>query len=38
VCTAEGQRITVGLTDRSEPGTRIELFEDGSAPFGKAKQ
>jgi uncharacterized OB-fold protein len=38
VRTSEGQRITVGLTDESEPGTTIALFEDGSAPFGKAKK
>jgi uncharacterized OB-fold protein len=30
--------LTVGLTDDSEPGTVIELFEDGTAPFGKAKK
>jgi hypothetical protein len=23
----------LGLTDQSEPGTTIELFEDGTAPF-----
>jgi uncharacterized OB-fold protein len=38
VRTNDGQRITVGLTDDSEPGTVIELFADGTAPFGKAKQ
>jgi len=38
VRTSDGQRITVGLTDESEPGTLIALFEDGSAPFGKAKK
>jgi uncharacterized OB-fold protein len=32
-----GPRITVGLRDESEPGTMIELFEEGTAPFGKAK-
>jgi uncharacterized OB-fold protein len=37
VRTPDGQRITVGLTDGSEPGTVIELFEEGTAPFGKAK-
>jgi uncharacterized OB-fold protein len=37
VRTTDGQSITVGLTDESEPGTVIELFEDGTAPFGKAK-
>lgn len=38
VRTADGQRITVGLADASEPGAVIELFEDGTAPFGKAKR
>jgi uncharacterized OB-fold protein len=38
VRTADGQRITVGLTDESGPGTLIELFEQDTAPFGKAKQ
>ena len=38
VRTSDGQRITVGLTDESEPGTVIELFEEGTAPFGKAKK
>ena len=38
VRTSDGQRITVGLTDSSEPGTVIELFEDGTAPFGAAKR
>jgi uncharacterized OB-fold protein len=37
VRTSDGQRITVGLTDGSAPGTAIELFEEGTAPFGKAK-
>jgi len=37
VRTSDGQRITVGLTDASQPGTTIELFEDGTAPFGKGK-
>ena len=37
VRTSDGQRITVGLTDESEPGTVIELFEEGTAPFGAAK-
>ena len=37
VRTSDGQRITVGLPDESGPGTVIELFEDGTAPFGKAK-
>jgi len=38
VRTTDGQRITVGLRDQSEPGTRIELFEDGGAPFGQGKK
>ncbi|MGZ3286197.1 MAG: hypothetical protein ACXU9A_26375 [Xanthobacteraceae bacterium] len=38
VCTADGQRITVGLTDESGPGTVIELFEEDTAPFGAAKK
>jgi uncharacterized OB-fold protein len=37
VRTADGQLITVGLRDESGPGTRIELFQDGEAPFGRAK-
>ncbi len=38
VRTADGQRITVGLTDESGPGAVIALFEEGTAPFGKAKK
>jgi uncharacterized OB-fold protein len=38
VRTTDGQRITVGLVDESEPGAMIELFQDGTAPFGRAKQ
>lgn len=37
VCTVNGPRITVGLRDESGPGMTIELFEDGTAPFGVAK-
>jgi uncharacterized OB-fold protein len=37
VLTSDGQRITVGLRDESEPGASIELFEEGTAPFGRAK-
>jgi hypothetical protein len=37
VRTSEGLRFTLGLTDESEPGTTIELFEEGTAPFGIAK-
>jgi uncharacterized OB-fold protein len=38
VRTSDGQRITVALTDESEPGTAIELFEENAAPFGAAKK
>src|SRR6516162_7328859 len=38
VRTSDGQRLTVGLTDESEPGTVIELFEESAAPFGAAKK
>jgi uncharacterized OB-fold protein len=37
VRTSDGQRITVGLRDQSEPGAAIDLFEDNGAPFGQAK-
>ena len=37
VRTTDGQRMTVGLCDQSEPGATIELFENGTAPFGQAK-
>jgi uncharacterized OB-fold protein len=37
VRTSNGPRMTVGLTDESGPGATIELFEDGTAPFGRAK-
>jgi uncharacterized OB-fold protein len=37
VRTSDGQRITIGLRDQSEPGAAIELFEDEAAPFGRAK-
>ena len=37
VRTADGQLMTVGLTDESGPGAAIELFQDGEAPFGRAK-
>jgi uncharacterized OB-fold protein len=37
VRTSEGLSLTVGLTDESAPGTAIELFEEGTAPFGAAK-
>jgi uncharacterized OB-fold protein len=38
VRTSDGQRITVGLTDESGPGTMIELFEEDTAPFGAARK
>jgi uncharacterized OB-fold protein len=37
VRTPEGLQMTVGLQDQSGPGAVIELFEDGTAPFGRAK-
>jgi uncharacterized OB-fold protein len=37
VLTSDGQRITVGLHDRSEPGDRIELTEEDGAPFGRGQ-
>ena len=37
VRTSDGQLMTVGLRDESGPGARIELFQDGEAPFGRAK-
>jgi uncharacterized OB-fold protein len=37
VRTSGGPRITVGLRDESGPGAAIELFEEGTAPFGRAK-
>ncbi len=36
VLTSDGQRITVGLRDESQPGDTIMLFEEGTAPFGSA--
>ncbi len=38
VRTTNGPRMSVGLRDESGPGTVIELFEEGSAPFGSAKR
>lgn len=32
-----GPLMTVGLRDESGPGATIELFEEGAAPFGRAK-
>jgi uncharacterized OB-fold protein len=37
VRTSDGQRVTVGLRDQSEPGETVELFEENCAPFGRAK-
>jgi hypothetical protein len=37
VRTVDGPMLTVGLQDESGPGTLIEIFEDGTAPFGRAK-
>jgi uncharacterized OB-fold protein len=38
VRTSDGQRLTVGLTDASEAGAPIALFERDTAPFGAAKK
>jgi uncharacterized OB-fold protein len=37
VRTADGQLMTVGLRDESVPGTTIELFQEGEAPFGRRR-
>ena len=37
VRTPDGQLMTVGLRDESGVGATIELFEEGTAPFGRAK-
>ena len=37
VRTLDGQLMTVGLRDESGVGATIELFEEGTAPFGHAK-
>jgi uncharacterized protein len=37
VRTSDGQLITVGLRDDFSPGMAIDLYEDGSAPYGQAK-
>jgi len=34
----DGPMLTVGLEDESGPGAVIELFEDGTAPLGRAKR
>ena len=38
VRTTGGPHMTVGLRDESGPGATIELFEEGTAPFGQAKR
>ena len=38
VRTADGPILTVGLRDESEPGTVVELFQVGEAPWGEAKR
>lgn len=38
VRTRGGPMLTVGLEDESGPGTEIELFQDGTAPLGRAKR
>jgi uncharacterized OB-fold protein len=38
VRTSGGPLMTVGLRDESEAGATIELFEEGTAPFGRAKR
>jgi hypothetical protein len=35
---ADGPCITVGLIDESAPGSVIELFEEGTAPYGAARK
>jgi uncharacterized OB-fold protein len=37
VRTPKGLLMTVGITDESGPGDVIELYQDGTAPFGRAK-
>ena len=37
VRTAEGLHLTVGLRDECGADAAIELFEEGTAPFGRAK-
>ena len=34
----DGPMLTVGIEDESGPGAVIELFEDGTAPLGRAKR
>jgi len=37
VRTPEGLLMTVGLNDESGPGDVIALYQDGTAPYGRAK-
>jgi uncharacterized OB-fold protein len=37
VLTKDECRITVGLLDGSGPGTTVDLYDDGGAPFGVLK-
>lgn len=37
VRAAGGILMTVGLRDESGPGTHVVLFQEGEAPFGRAK-
>jgi uncharacterized OB-fold protein len=37
VRTGEGLLMTVGVLDESAPGTVLALFEENSAPLGRAK-
>jgi uncharacterized OB-fold protein len=37
VRTGEGLLMTVGVLDESVPGTVLALFEENSAPLGRAK-
>ena len=37
VRTSDGQLMTVGLADDAGLGARIELYQEGEAPFGRAK-
>ena len=38
VRTSDGQLMTVGLVDEADVGAAIELFQDETAPFGRAKR
>jgi uncharacterized protein len=37
VRTLDGPMLTVGLPDDCRAGTRIELFQEGNAPFARVK-